>query len=389
MSIAHGQRQTFLHLLATLRPHWRSDPALPARLQLALRGQRGIGARDRRLYRELIFTTLRHLPWVETLPDDDLVGLVAALAAETPATRVFRATFARPELLAGLDRAALLPAWLREECPTAFTAPQLATLLSRAPLWVRLQTATPATIFADWQDRGWRWQPSTVLPEAVRLLDEVDVTQTEPYVAGQFEVQDLGSQLLLAAVAPSPGGHWLDACAGAGGKTLQLARLLGATGRIVAHDIRPAALDELRLRAQRAGSALGAPITVAAQPTGPFDGVLVDAPCSGSGTWRRAPHLKWTTTPATIARVAATQRTLLDRFAAQVRPGGQLVYATCSLCRQENAANVAAFLDTHPDFAPAPLAHTFGLTPEREGLTIWPAAHDTDGFFVARLRRRS
>jgi 16S rRNA (cytosine967-C5)-methyltransferase len=141
------------------------------------------------------------------------------------------------------------------------------------------------------------------------------------------------------------------------------------------------------MRARRAGVA--SRIETTGAPSGLFDGVLVDAPCSGSGTWRRSPHLKWVTTPATITRAATTQRTLLDRFARHVRPGGQLVYATCSLCHQENEATVAHFLETHPEFAPAPFAQTFGLTPTSRGLTIWPAAHDTDGFFVAHLRRRT
>lgn len=387
MSIAHSQRLTFLRLLAALRPHWRSDVALPARIQTALRGERGVGSRDRRLYRELLFTTLRHLPWLEHCDDDTLVSRVATLAADTRATHGFRETFATPDSLAGLDRTQLLPDWFRAECPAAFEPHQLDTLLTRAPLWLRLQTDTPDEVFADWTSRQWQWTPSPTLDGAVRLHDEVDVTQTEPYERGQIEVQDLGSQLLLAAVAPQPGGRWLDACAGAGGKTLQLARLLGPTGRIAAHDIRPAALAELQMRARRAGVA--SRIETTGAPSGLFDGVLVDAPCSGSGTWRRSPHLKWVTTPATITRAATTQRTLLDRFARHVRPGGQLVYATCSLCHQENEATVAHFLETHPEFAPAPFAQTFGLTPTSRGLTIWPAAHDTDGFFVAHLRRRT
>lgn len=387
MSIAHSQRLTFLRLLAALRPHWRSDIALPARIQTALRAERGIGSRDRRLYRELLFTTLRHLPWLEHCDDDTLVARVATLAADTRATHGFRETFAQADALAGLDRTALLPDWFRAECPEAFEPTQLDALLTRAPLWLRLQTDKPDAVFADWTARQWQWQPSAVLQDAVQLIDEVDVTQTEPYERGQIEVQDLGSQLLLAAVAPVPGGRWLDACAGAGGKTLQLARLLGATGRIVAHDIRPAALAELQARARRAGVA--SQIETSTAPSGQFDGVLVDAPCSGSGTWRRAPHLKWVTTPATIARAAATQRALLDKFARHVRPGGQLVYATCSLCRQENEANVAHFLEAHPEFAPAPFEQTSGLTPQPLGLTIWPAAHNTDGFFVAHLRRHA
>ena len=156
---------------------------------------------------------------------------------------------------------------------------------------------TPRKSSPEFSARGWAWRRSEILPSAVEVRAEADVTDTEAYRHGLFEVQDLGSQMILASVGVEPGGRWLDACAGAGGKTLQLAALLGPGRQIVAHDIRPAALAELELRAQRAGAAVAAAITATDQPTGRFDGVLVDAPCSGSGTWRRAPHLKWTTDP--------------------------------------------------------------------------------------------
>jgi 16S rRNA (cytosine967-C5)-methyltransferase len=410
MNVVGSQRHTFLQLLAQLRPHWRHDPNLPERIQTMLRRRRGIGARDRRLYRELLYTAVRHLPWIEGRADDELVALVAALAADTAATRAFRAAFADARLMEGLPREALLPAWFRAECPEAFSSPQLDALLARAPLWLRLQTAEPARVFAELADRGWACQQNDLLPSAVKVLAEVDVTQTDSFAEGRFEVQDLGSQLLLESVGIEPGGRWLDACAGAGGKTLQLARLLGPGGQIDAHDIRPAALTELTERATKAGipvAAVGdrrsensgghrpplqlqtARLAIVVKPSGLYDGVLVDAPCSGSGTWRRAPHLKWVTTPESIARAAAIQQTLLAQFAAQVRPGGRLVYATCSLCRRENTQVLAAFLATHPDFAPAPFARSFGFTPTAGGLTIWPAAHDTDGFYVASLRRDS
>jgi 16S rRNA (cytosine967-C5)-methyltransferase len=386
MNIVGSQRHTFLQLLAQLRPHWRRDPNLPERIHALLRRHRGIGARDRRLYRELLYTAVRYLPWIEGRAEEELVALVAALAADTPVTRAFRAAVADARLVAGLPREALLPAWFRDECPEAFAPPQLDALLTRAPLWLRLQTAEPARVFAEFAALGWACQPSDLLPAAVKVLAEVDVTKTDSFAQGRVEVQDLGSQLLLESVGPEPGGRWLDACAGAGGKTLQLARLLGPDGQIEAHDIRPAALEELVQRAQRAGVGN---IRVTPEVAGLYDGVLVDAPCSGSGTWRRAPHLKWVTTRESMARAATVQLDLLAQFAAHVRPGGRLVYATCSLCRRENAEVLAAFLAARPDFAPAPFARTFGFTPTGGGLTIWPATHDTDGFFVASLRRHS
>lgn len=388
MSIAANQQRTLLRLLAQLRPQWRRDPALPARIQSLLATNRSFGSRDRRLYRELIYTTLRYLPWIEPSLDaqpDEAVRRIAWLAADLPATKLFRAAFATGEPPAG-DKAELLPAWFHEHCPDIFSGPELDAQLRRAPLWLRLQTDDTATVAREYAQRSWRWQASSVLPAAWQLLDEADVTQSQSYQRGLVEVQDLGSQLLLEAIGVEPGTRWLDACAGAGGKTLQLARLLGANGQVDAHDIRPAALEELRTRAARSHARNVQTVTVPA--AGEYDGVLVDAPCSGSGTWRRSPHLKWTTTPVVVMERAALQKKLLAQFATCVRPGGRLVYATCSLSQHENEDVVAAFLAEHAEFEPAAFAHTFGATPRGAGLLILPALHDTDGFFVASLRRR-
>jgi 16S rRNA (cytosine967-C5)-methyltransferase len=328
VSVAGSQQRTFLRLVGQLRPHWRSDAALPSRIQSLLAAHREFGARDRRLYRELIYTTLRFLPWIEPLLEpqpDEAARRVAWLAAETPATRAFRAAFASGDFPRG-DPAELLPAWFRDHCPELFTSPELDAQLRRAPLWLRLQTDDPKRVHDEFAGLGWSWRPSAVLADALEVKGDVDVTRSRAWMEGLVEVQDLGSQLILASVGVEPGGRWLDACAGAGGKTLQLARLVGRSGQIDAHDIRPAALAELRIRVARAGISH---VRTRAQPDAAgYDGVLVDAPCSGTGTWRRAPHLKWVTTETQVARAAETQRALLRQFSAFVRPGGRLVYAT-------------------------------------------------------------
>jgi 16S rRNA (cytosine967-C5)-methyltransferase len=389
MNVAANQRRTFLRLLTQLRPHWRRDAALPARINSLFAANRSFGARDRRLYRELIYTALRHLPWIEPLMDeqpDEAVRVVAWLAADLPATKPFRAAFATGDAPAG-NKAELLPAWFRSHCTEIFFGAELEAQLRRAPLWLRLQTdeRERPSLLAEFESHGWQVRPSAMLADAVALLTDTDVTKSPAWLGGRFEVQDLGSQLLLESVGIENGGTWLDACAGAGGKTLQLARLLGPSGSVHAFDIRASALEELAMRAARAKQ----PVQVlTAVPERLYDGVLVDAPCSGSGTWRRAPHLKWTTTEEQIARAAEKQRTLLHQFSEHVRPGGRLVYATCSLSRVENQDVVAAFLAAHRDFRLVPFARTFGATVRDAGLTIFPAVHDTDGFFVASLTRQ-
>ena len=399
MSVVGSQQQVFLRLLRQLQPDWRRDFNLPQRIQHLLARERAFGSRDRRLYRELIYTTLRYLPWIEPSLERDparAAKITAWLAAETRDTRAYRAELCadwpavsslaeRAKFLEG-DASDLLPAWFRAECPEVFAPAELEVQLARAPLWLRLQTDDTAGVAADFDVNGWRFTPSSLLSSAWQVSGEVDVTKSSSYANGHLEIQDLGSQLVLETVGVASGGLWLDACAGAGGKSLQLARLLGSDGRVDAYDIRPAALVELQARAVRAR--IGNLHPLMQTPAGEYDGVLVDAPCSGSGTWRRSPHLKWVTTPALIAARAELQQKLLSQYATRVRVGGQLVYATCSLSHRENEAVVQGFLAAHGEFEVAPFAQTFGFTPGTTGLTLLPARHDTDGFFVASLRRR-
>jgi 16S rRNA (cytosine967-C5)-methyltransferase len=397
-SIVRNQQQTFLRLWKRLQPHARIDRNLPSRLQEALR-LREFGSRDRRLYRELLYTAVRYLPWIEELAlrsEAEVVRAVAWLAAPTTATQPVRDALLAdwPELPAlisgraqhlGVSRE-LLPGWFHRHCPAAFSSPNLEVLHSRTPLWIRLQSPDSAAVSAEFAARGWPVQWSGVLPAAGEILAEADVTSTRAYQEGRFEVQDLGSQLVLASVAITTGGRWLDACAGAGGKTLQLAGMLGPGGTVDAFDVRAEALAELRTRARRGGFD-NIRVLERIPDDALYDGVLVDAPCSGSGTWRRAPHLKWCTTAADIAAHAAAQRQLLAQYSRFVRLGGLLVYATCSLSREENQDVVASFRGDHPEFGAAPPAHAFGCPLDDSGLSILPAVHNTDGFFVSGLRR--
>ena len=397
-SIIRNQQQTFLRLWQSMLPHVRTDRALPARIQVALR-RRDFGSRDRRLYRELIYTAVRHLPWMEELAgrtEAELFRALAWLSAEMPATHEFRSTLIAdwpdcPPNVAGRSQflgvsREFLPEWFRSHCPSVFVPPNLDVLLTRPPLWIRIQTTDSTAIRAEFGERGWPMRPAASLPTAVEILAEADVTSAVTYQEGRFEIQDLGSQLILAGAPIEPGSCWLDACAGAGGKSLQLATLVGPQGRVDAHDVRAEALAELRVRAQR-GTFKNIHILERFPDQETYDGVLVDAPCSGSGTWRRAPHLKWCTTPGDIAVQAIRQRQLLEQCHRTIRPGGMLIYATCSLSRVENQDVVNSFLIDHPDFDIAPPCPAFGCPQNREGLIILPAVHNTDGYFVSMLKR--
>jgi 16S rRNA (cytosine967-C5)-methyltransferase len=413
MSVLGNQRRTLLTLLGALFDYWREDRNLAARIQTLLARNRSFGSRDRRLYRELIYTTLRYLPWMEPLlqtRSETAVSCIAWLAADLPATSAFRAAFvghwppcpcsvaAKAAILAErfpedfksaapLDSRQLLPDWIDDECSELLAPPNLDVIHTRAPLWLRVNPAYTQDVLREFATHSWRTEPSRTLPNAYRVLADVDVTKSESFQNGFFEIQDLGSQLILESAGLCAGEKWLDACAGAGGKTLQLAALLGEDGSIDAFDVRESALEELSHRAARAGIKT---IRVLSRPAdGTYDGVLVDAPCTGSGTWRRAPHLKWTTTRNDIQAATAVQLELLRPSSARVRLGGRLLYATCSVNRSENEGVVAKFLSVAPNFSSEPLPRTFGGLTRGGGTTFLPALHDSDGFFVAAFRRQS
>lgn len=391
MSIASNQLRIVRELWARLQP---VDRGVPARLQTLLSDRR-FGSRDRRLYRELLFTALRQARALAPLPPGDEAGWaarIAATCAESRETEAFRAAYLRPEQVT-TGPLALVPDWFAAECDAGAPPDEIAAaLLRRAPVWIRMQTDDPAAALAEWDARGWEARPHPALPDALRLPPETNVSSCSAYQEGHYEVQDLGSQAILASLAlpsRSPGPRWLDACAGAGGKTLQLARLLGPGARIDATDIRPAALAELRARAARADLATRIRVIPRPESTARYDGVLVDAPCSGSGTWRRSPHLMACTTAADIAAAAREQESILRDAAGLVRPDGLLVYATCSVARAENRGVAERFLAAHgEEFSAEAPACTLGFPPLAMGLAITPGMQDNDGFYVAAFRRR-
>ncbi len=285
----------------------------------------------------------------------------------------------------------LVPSWFAAHLTSEWTAEDYRTLLSRPPLWIRSQRSSPKSV-AEQLTRELGLEPqavvaSQVMPHAISCPTDSPVHTAPSYQSGQFEIQDISSQSLLELVYPTPKGHWLDACAGAGGKTLQLAALLGSQGSVTAYDPRSSALAELAKRARRAQLS-NIEIETRKPEQVLFDGILVDAPCSGSGTWRRHPYLMRQTTEASVFEAAQLQAELLDTYAPLVAIGGTLVYSTCSLSRHENEGIVSDFLDSHSEFAWQPLASRFGLSDSGNGITVTPRIFDGDGLFVASFKRQ-
>jgi 16S rRNA (cytosine967-C5)-methyltransferase len=248
---------------------------------------------------------------------------------------------------------------------------------------------------------GIETEPTPFSPWGLRVPDRRPVTATGAFRDGLVEVQDEGSQLIVLLTGARAGMRVADYCAGAGGKTLALAAAMGNRGRITACDVSAKRLEGAVRRLRRAGvdnaerHLLEPGDRWAKRRAGAFDRVLVDAPCTGTGTWRRNPHARLRTGPAELLELLLKQAAILDAAAGLVRPGGgRLVYATCSLLPAEDEEQVRAFLARHPDFSLLPPSVAWaeaGMSepPPGEGefLLTSPARHGTDGFFAAILKR--
>ncbi|SMX45165.1 RsmB/NOP family class I SAM-dependent RNA methyltransferase [Maliponia aquimaris] len=264
-----------------------------------------------------------------------------------------------------------LPDWLaaqfRDSLGPAAEATALA-LRARADVFLRVNTlkATLAEARARLADEGIETEPHPLSPTALRVTGGARaIARSAAYAEGLVDLQDAASQAVVDMLPLSSGLRVLDYCAGGGGKALAMAARMG-TGRVDAHDAAPKRMADLTARAARAGAA----IRTLSSPRGPYELVLCDVPCSGSGAWRRAPEGKWRLTEARLAEVQALQARILDDAAALVAPGGTLAYATCSVLQGENAAQIAGFVRRRPQWR---------VLSQRQFLP----AEGGDGFFAA------
>jgi 16S rRNA (cytosine967-C5)-methyltransferase len=354
--------------------------------------RRYAGSGDRRAVRELVYRAIR--AWPEPPPSGRAALL--GLAAQDP---VLLAAFdgsphgpaeASPGETGLAPGSEAVPQWLSRRFDPLLSPADLESLLDRAPLDLRANRlrTTREDLLPDFPGAV----PTRLSPVGLRLPDAVAVEESEAWAAGLVEVQDEGSQLLALAGSAAPGETVLDLCAGAGGKTLALAAEMRNSGRLVASDTDRARLSRMDLRLKRAGVTIVEPRLLdpgrererLADLVDAPDLVLVDAPCSGTGTWRRNPELRWRLTPRRLADYAKLQGYLLDLAAELVRPGGRIVYAVCSLLADEGRGQAAAFEGRSAMVAealPIPGGRAAG-----SGRILAPAHDGTDGFFVARWR---
>ena len=404
-----------------LRAVLRFDHPADAVLRGFFREHRDLGQRDRGFIAELVFAVVRHLRLLETLAAERLprrLLLVALATLEGRSTRQLE-----PVLEAGdsewlarvraTDQATLplpiqlsLPAWVWQRlCATNAEADVVAMargLLNPAPLDLRVNTrlATRAEVLERFAADAIDAAATPFSPIGVRLVEKPALQQHPLFLEGKVEVQDEASQLLTWLVAPRRREMVVDFCAGAGGKTLALGAAMHSEGRLYAFDTSRPRLARLAPRLKRSGLSNVHPQHIDSERdgrikrlTGKIDRVLVDAPCSGLGTLRRNPDLKWRQSEAGLAELAAKQGAILAAAARLLKPGGRLVYATCSILPEENDAVVAAFLAAHPDFRTlhcGELLASQGIGLDTgEHLRVFPHSHGMDGFFAAALERQT
>lgn len=407
------------HAAALLTQVREGPPPADKQMEQYFRRHRRLGVRDRGFVAETVYGVLRRLRLLNHVAgsDADDMALVCTellrqgiSARALEAARLGEAVPLRElaERLRTLDPESLplavradMPDWLVAELARSLDEDQilaLATALNRAaPLDIRVNTlkSNRDKLRARLAGEGIDMAPTPYSPLGLRRADRAPLFGSEAFQDGCFEVQDEGSQLLALLVEPRRREMVADYCAGAGGKTLALGATMANTGMLYAFDIHAKRLAQIRPRLARAGldnvrvvALAGERDPLLGRLAGKMHRVLVDAPCSGTGTLRRNPDIKWRSVD--LAEITATQKGILERAAALVRPGGRLVYATCSLLAAENEDVVEAFLAANRSFRLVPVSGILArqhveLAMDGPMLRLYPHIHGTDGFFAAVL----
>jgi 16S rRNA (cytosine967-C5)-methyltransferase len=415
MTVHANQLSALADALAAVLP--LGEPADIA-LHTFFRGRARMGARDRAFVADGVFATLRRLRSLTRHAGTSTPrGLaIAAVVRELGVSlRDLEPAFSEEELAWAKDlkarkadlspaEAADLPDWLWDKLGAALSASERDALarawLSPAPLDLRVNTfkMTRDGARAALAAQGIESQPTPLSPIGLRVTGKPSLQDQPVFADGGVEVQDEGSQLLGYLVAPRRSDMVVDFCAGAGGKTLMLGALMRSQGRLYAFDVSPQRLARLKPRLARSGLSNVQPTLIEHERdvkikrlAGKIDRVLVDAPCSGFGTLRRNPDLKWRQSQASIDRLVSIQARILVAAGGLLKPGGRLVYATCSVLPEENEAIVEGFLAAHPGYALRDATGELGragiVADGGPYLRLYPHRHGCDGFFAAVMER--
>ena len=367
----------------------------PSADQLAKRffaERRYAGSKDRRAVRDLAWGAIRRFG---ERPDNARSAFLAMADDDVELATMFDGSDYGPAVIGPNEPrtgGGLLPQWILPHFADFVDETERRALLNRAPLDLRVNALKTSRDAVAAEIEGAEALPQS--PCALRLPTGQSIDSHPAITEGRAEIQDLGSQLIIDACVAKPGMAVLDLCAGAGGKTLGLANYMAGKGRLIASDTSRARLDQLTPRANRAGTLEietmllnpGKERDMLVDLAGACDIVLVDAPCSGSGTWRRNPETRWRLNPARLEQVIAAQANLLDIASEMVAPGGQLVYAVCSLLDDEGRGQMDGFLSRHDGWRMADITLTAGR-PYGAGVLLTPHHDGTDGFFFARAQK--
>lgn len=396
------------------------------------------GSRDRRIMYEVVFSVFRWYGWLKEIiylhtPEDqpDFLSLSSktlskvALCAgifdevtEKSLIEYWRSELNVPEELCknsqnilsegkiskilkffginkSLSYSDLIPKWTHEKIKQVlFDENELMKWYqTRPPIWIRVQTPDYEKLFKEFREKEIQYFVSDIIKDALCIKNaRVNLYSLESFKNGFFEIQDIASQIIGLVTGAKPGERWWDCCAGAGGKSLQLSSMMQNRGRIVASDIREYKLVDLKKRAKRNeksniecrawdGKALRN------KKAESFDGVLIDAPCSCSGTWRRNPDAKWRLIPTEVEELLLIQFSILENTSSAVKKGGVIIYATCSVFDEENGRMVENFLKKHSEFVLERFINPLDGTYTDGMLHIYPWMADCDGMFVSKMRR--
>jgi 16S rRNA (cytosine967-C5)-methyltransferase len=377
------------------------------------RTRRFAGSKDRRAVAECVFSVQRRRAHLAHRMDSDMprAWVIASLLEGGADAAAFFTGGYGPAPLTEAERLAIAaeppsappwvqgeyPDWLENELARAFGGrllEELSAFMNRAATDIRVNIlkADRNEVIAALHAEDVACAPVPYAPHGIRVTgDAAALSKSALFESGAFEFQDEAAQIASELSGAEPGMRVLDLAAGAGGKSLAFAARMRNRGEIIASDVRGAALFELEKRAARAGATvIGTSPLEHAQPSGLFDVVFVDTPCSGTGTWRRQPELRWRLTPARLSELTDLQDRLLDQAGGFVRPGGRLIYATCSILPVENQDRVAAFRTRHSGFQLLNLAQNWaGTLPPglEQDFRASPRTTGTDGFYCAALRR--